>query len=295
MRVFVLFVLTSMLTVNSVKAAEDLSLASWKPISTIESVGILRGQDVRIRLVGIDIPGWKCSSINSFNLLDKIASKVSNARLERVSQTKDGVMFGRILIKIGDKSIDFGQALIRLGLATGNSDVDEMPRDYLLAEDEARAEGIGYWKCASPLAAFDRAASASGVSSKTLYAIAMNESRRQGRPWPWTMNVSGKAYYFQTRESAWRMAEGLVANGINSFDIGLMQINWKWHSDRFSSVWEALQPSTNQKVAADILLEKYRQTGHPLTAVGWYHNASPSRYRSYQVSFAKHYLSARAN
>lgn len=287
----------SVFIASSAQATEDGWLDSWKPISAIESSGVVRGQSVRIRLSGIELPGWKCPSINVAEVLDKVAARVSGARLENGSQTQDGVVTGRIEIRIGDKAIDLGQALIRLGLAvaTSNPGINELRRDYLLADDDARAEGIGYWKCASPLVVFDRVASASGVSPKTLYAIAMNESKRQGRPWPWTMNVSGKSYFFPTRESAWRMADSLIVRGVNTFDIGLMQVNWKYHGDRFSNVWEALQPSINQKVAADILLEKYRQTGHPLTAVGWYHNASPSRHRSYQVSFAKHFMSAVAN
>lgn len=287
----------SMFIVASAQAAEDSRIDSWMPINAIESSGVVNGQSVLVRLSGIESPGWKCPSIGVAEALSKVASRVSTARLSKVVQERDGIVTGRIEIRIGDKSIDLGQTLIRLGLAVAasNSDTDELRRSYLLADDEARAEGIGFWKCASPLVVFDRVASFSGVNQKTLYAIAMNESRLQGRPWPWTMNVSGKSYFFPTRESAWRMAKSLIAKGINTFDIGLMQVNWKWHGDRFNSVWEALQPSVNQKVAADILLEKYRQTGHPLTAVGWYHNANPSRHHSYQVSFAKHFMSAVAN
>lgn len=272
-------------------------LHNWKQINVVYSTGEINGSQVVVRLHGVSTPSWDCPSVQVTDVLAKFGAKISATQFLKMSNSNnpDGSISGRLLLTMGDKQVDLGMAMIRLGLAVHEVDIDDsLRKSYLLADDEARAEGIGYWKCASPLVAFDRVASVSGVSSRTLYALAMNETKRQGRPWPWTLNVAGKSYYFPTRESAWRMADDLIAKGVTSIDIGVMQVNWKYHKHRFESVWEALQPSINQKAAADFLWEKFRQTGDAMTAVGWYHNASPSVHHSYQVSFAKHFVNAMA-
>ena len=108
-----------------------------------------------------------------------------------------------------------------------------------------------------------------------LHGIAMVESRHGNYPWPWTLNVAGKPYFFIDRESAWNAAQRLTHHQIDNFDIGLMQVNWHYHHHRFKSTWDALDPKINQRVAETILREQWELTGHLPSAIARYHSANP--------------------
>ncbi|SAK73777.1 lytic transglycosylase catalytic [Caballeronia pedi] len=155
--------------------------------------------------------------------------------------------------------------------------------------DDAQAsitERRGGWSCASAQAPFD--AMHTSVDPKILAGIALNESAYNGRAWPWTLNVAGRGFFFRTREDAYRAVRYLINNGQSNFDIGLMQVNWVYHSKRFASAWDALAPATNIRVAEDILNENYRLTHSAVKAVAYYHSANPAPGREYLARFVKH-------
>lgn len=108
-----------------------------------------------------------------------------------------------------------------------------------------------------------------------LHGIALVESRRGKGPWPWTLNVAGKPYFFIDRESAWNAAQRLTQHQRDNFDIGLMQVNWHFHKHRFKNTWEALDPTINQRVAEKILREQWELTGHWPSAIARYHSSNP--------------------
>ncbi|MGV7240380.1 transglycosylase SLT domain-containing protein [Caballeronia sp. M23-90] len=155
--------------------------------------------------------------------------------------------------------------------------------------DDAQAamtERRGGWACASAQAPFD--AMHSTVDPKILAGIALNESAYNGRAWPWTLNVAGRGFFFRTREDAYRAIRTLIADGRSDFDIGLMQINWKYHSQRFASPWDALSPATNIHVAEEILNENFQKTRSAVKAVAYYHSANPQPGREYLARFVQH-------
>jgi Transglycosylase SLT domain len=150
----------------------------------------------------------------------------------------------------------------------------------------AIAERRGGWNCAStemPFALMHRT-----VDPKVLASIALNESAYDGRPWPWTLNVAGQGYYFRSREGAYSAIEKLLADGRCDFDVGIMQINWCYHGQRFVSAWDALSPQTNIAVAEDILNENYRKTGSASKAIAYYHSADPNPGAAYFERFIVH-------
>lgn len=155
--------------------------------------------------------------------------------------------------------------------------------------DEAQAsmtERRGGWACASAQAPFE--AMHTSVDPKILAGIALNESAYKDRAWPWTLNVAGRGFFFRTREDAYRAIRHLISNGRSDFDIGLMQVNWAYHSKRFASPWDALAPATNIRVAEDILNENYHRTHSAVKAVAYYHSANPTSGREYLARFVKH-------
>ena len=110
------------------------------------------------------------------------------------------------------------------------------------------------------------------------YAIVLAESRsptQQGpKTWPWTINRKGIPHYFQTREQAYHYATKLVEQGTNNFDIGIAQMNWKWHQGTFDrDLWLALDPYTNLRAGAEHFRHQYDRPacGDWARAVGCYH------------------------
>lgn len=105
-----------------------------------------------------------------------------------------------------------------------------------------------------------------------LYAVALTESGQsslsedQLRPWPWTLNVNGKGQYFPSRKAAWRALQHALASEQRSVDIGLMQINWRYHQQALGSPWQALEPYHNLRVGASIL------KGCHVTKLNWQKN-----------------------
>jgi hypothetical protein len=193
-----------------------------------------------------------------------------------------------------DNVVDFAAAAIRSGNAK-HSDHENRYRDYYArVESEAMAEHRGLWaRCESPLRPFSRTARFSGFPAEILYGIAMNETALNGKPWPWTLNVAGRGYYFNDRMSAWRAAEYLRGHDFDMFDIGVMQVNWHYHGHLFANSWDALDPEINQRAAASILAGHLRRTGSLAQAIGRYHSASPNRAKRYVEQFALHYAAIR--
>ena len=157
------------------------------------------------------------------------------------------------------------------------------------------AEGRGLWsRCESALRLFERAMPELDVAPQILFAIALNESARHGRPWPWTLNDSGRPLFFPSRESAWRAAERIRAVRPDGLDIGLMQIHWRTHASMLGSTWQALDPEHNIRVAAALYRDGYRRTGDIYAAAGRYHSATPEYARPYVQRFIEHYRMARS-
>jgi hypothetical protein len=65
----------------------------------------------------------------------------------------------------------------------------------------------------------------------------------------------------------------LFAQGYNNVDIGMMQVNWRVHGKRFSSLRAALNPTNNLQYAVNYLLT-HRQTRDWWGSVGRYHSGT---------------------
>ena len=127
-----------------------------------------------------------------------------------------------------------------------------------------------------------------GVDFDLLQTISAVESGRwdnlQNRyvAWPWTVNVKGKGYYFASREDAVRAVKKFQAQGIESIDVGCMQINLKYHGEAFNSVDEAIDPSNNVKYSAKFLRTLYSKHGQNWKkAAKRYHSGNPEKGEAY--------------
>jgi soluble lytic murein transglycosylase-like protein len=140
------------------------------------------------------------------------------------------------------------------------------------------------------------AARAHGIPADIFYAVALTESGkvvdryRTRRPWPWTLNVGGKGYFYASREDAYQALRRFLAQGKRSIDIGLMQVNWRWHRDKLGDPWQALDPDHNLQVSARILATCYRERRDRWDAVGCYHAPNNRKFaRRYRRNVAAHW------
>lgn len=117
------------------------------------------------------------------------------------------------------------------------------------------------------------------VPVKLLYAVAMNESlhptsHKRAIPWPWTANVDGKSYRFNSREELYNFSNELISTGKRSIDICASQINWLWNHKRFKNLYEATDPAVCLETSAKILSENHSKTNNWIMAAAIYHNPS---------------------
>ena len=139
-----------------------------------------------------------------------------------------------------------------------------------------------------PPPAYQLAAQQAGVPSPVLYAIALQESgaRLRGRliPWPWTLNVAGRAERYATRaEACAGIRRALARTSANRIDAGLGQVNLGYHAHRYDRPCDLLDPYRNLAIAAQILQEQHTPGEDWLVAIGRYHRpaggAPAARYR----------------
>lgn len=115
-----------------------------------------------------------------------------------------------------------------------------------------------------------------GVPPDIFYAVLLNETQvktnmKRVVAWPWSANWQGRSYRFKTRAELYQFCKGLLEKGYQSFDIGISQVNWKWHKHRFHNLWAATDPWINMNAAADYLLEHYQAERNWMIAAGKYH------------------------
>ncbi len=125
--------------------------------------------------------------------------------------------------------------------------------------------------------AYRRVADEYGIPPQVLYSVALTESglampdSRDIRPWPWTLNVAGTPYRYGSRDQAYRgLMQHLAKTDL--VDVGLMQVNWRYHGKKLLDQDLSLDPWFNLRVGASILRELFDQCGDWLVAAGRYHS-----------------------
>ena len=143
---------------------------------------------------------------------------------------------------------------------------------------------------------YQQVADAYDLPPEVLYAVALTESARRVdstgnvRPWPWTLNVRGRGHFFASRQEAEAALQEHFDAGRRSIDIGLMQVNWRYHRQRLGSPQLALDPYHNLRVAAEILRDCHQSRQDWWAAVGCYHAPnSPQRAARYQARVRAHW------
>ena len=147
----------------------------------------------------------------------------------------------------------------------------------MMAVNAARADVPPPALCRSAIAAAERSY---GVPDRLMQAIGVVESGRADErggvtAWPWTINVEGVGYVFETKQEAIAAVNEHRARGARSIDVGCMQVNLLHHSDAFGSLEQAFDPGANSRYAAQFLQNLLAQTGSWPRAAAGYHSLTP--------------------
>lgn len=127
-----------------------------------------------------------------------------------------------------------------------------------------------------------------GLPANLLVSIGFVESGRRdpvsGRiaPWPWTVNVDGAGYYFDSEQDAAAFAQNAEAAGAGDVDVGCFQISLENHPDAFGSIDAAFDPADNADFAARFLNQLKTRSGSWEAAIAGYHSALPALGLPYQ-------------
>jgi hypothetical protein len=131
-----------------------------------------------------------------------------------------------------------------------------------------------------------------------LHAIGMVESGHfdpktgLSAPWPWSINVEGTDHIFATKAEAIMAVRQAQAIGVQSIDVGCMQINLKHHPNAFVTLDEAFDPETNVTYAAGFLARLHGEVGDWPAAAGAYHSQTPSLSDAYVARVAVYWSPA---
>lgn len=110
-----------------------------------------------------------------------------------------------------------------------------------------------------------------------LSAIALVESDFN----PYAVNIAGKTVIASNQDEAAKAIKNALNSGITNIDIGIAQINYRWHGDNFKNIEEMINPTTNIEYAAKLLSSLFKQHGTWHKAIRHYHSANPDNHRRY--------------
>jgi len=124
------------------------------------------------------------------------------------------------------------------------------------------------------------------IPSGLLAAIAKLESNTQA----YALNVNGNAVFNKSLEEASGIVKKKLASGLKNIDLGVMQLNYRWHGDKFSNISQMLMPENNIKYAANLLRSLRNRYGTWHKAVRYYHSAKPEHHRKYSQRVVAYWL-----
>jgi soluble lytic murein transglycosylase-like protein len=100
---------------------------------------------------------------------------------------------------------------------------------------------------------------------------------------PYALNINGKTITVSDRTEAIHTIRNALNAGITNIDIGVGQINYRWHGDNFKGIEEMLNPVTNIEYAAKLLSSLFKEHGDWFKALKYYHSAKAQ----YQLPYSK--------
>ena len=125
-----------------------------------------------------------------------------------------------------------------------------------------------------------------------LASIALVEAGRKQndgsiRPWPWSLNHAGKSLFFDNKAAALKYLQNNINAKFRNIDVGCMQINVRWHLNKFKSFSAMIDPRNNIDYAAKFLMQLKEAHGSWENAIKHYHSATPKLHKKYYAKVEK--------
>ncbi|MBM3467738.1 MAG: lytic transglycosylase domain-containing protein [Alphaproteobacteria bacterium] len=98
---------------------------------------------------------------------------------------------------------------------------------------------------------------------------------------PTAVNIEGKSVITNNKYEAIKIIKNAVNQGVTNIDVGIAQINYRWHKDNFRNIEEMINPTANIEYAAKLLLSLFKQHGTWHKAIRHYHSANPNHHNQY--------------
>lgn len=138
---------------------------------------------------------------------------------------------------------------------------------------------------------FEKVGIEKDIDPHLLYAVALAESAyspnkkaRGAAPYPWTLRLPERPIYATSKNDAEQQLSKVLTY-TSAVDVGLMQVNVRWHKHRVKHARDLLDPETNVRVGADILLENLKRYPNDLiAALGRYHSSRVDRRNQYGLT-----------
>ncbi|MCB1541299.1 MAG: transglycosylase SLT domain-containing protein [Rhodoblastus sp.] len=116
-----------------------------------------------------------------------------------------------------------------------------------------------------------RASARFQVPLGVLYAVALTETGRRDGLKPLALNIEGASHYPRDLTEALRIIREAQRSNVTLIDVGCMQINMKFHRERFVSLAEMFDPRRNVEYGASYLRTLYAREANWTRAVARYH------------------------
>lgn len=97
----------------------------------------------------------------------------------------------------------------------------------------------------------------------------------------YALNINGVAVFKESLEEASKVVNNYLALGHTNIDLGVMQLNFRWHGAEFKSIAEMLRPENNIRYAASLLKSLRVKHGNWHKAIRYYHSAKPEHHVKY--------------
>ena len=115
------------------------------------------------------------------------------------------------------------------------------------------------------------------IPSGLLLAVIKTESSLN----PFALNINGKSQYFECKEEAVKAINKAISSGVTNIDIGLAQINYRWHGGKFDSIDSMISAEPNIFYAAEHLSNLKLKHGDWHKALRHYHSAKLLYHKEY--------------
>jgi soluble lytic murein transglycosylase-like protein len=98
---------------------------------------------------------------------------------------------------------------------------------------------------------------------------------------PTAINIEGKTVTINDKSEVIKTIKNALNQGVTNIDIGIAQINYRWHKDNFNNIEEMINPTANIEYAAKLLSSLFKQHGTWHKAIRHYHSANPNHHNQY--------------